>query len=291
MSNSFKQQITAELQKAKNAGGVRVERIRKILQDAASQTVSELKEGTGELRSIAKDSTTTLIETLKDKPQTSTQEVHTPVEVVIESADEPESLATLEVVTLEQPPATPVQLLGPAEDPIVAVSPVPVSPVAVSPVTASPVTASPIPEVLETPVEIAVAISEPTTQADQQSATEAEAATSTFVDSLKALIEQVRQSEAYAKLKRQFATIDTNLSARYGERYEAFKQEFNQDMQKAKIWYDGQRVNADATGSNWLERKQAEFEVKMSEAGATIASKEQKIKYLLKELWQTVTKS
>lgn len=286
MSNSFKQQITAELQKAKNAGGVRVERIRKILQDAASQTVSELKEGTGELRSIAKDSTTTLIETLKDKPQTSTQEVHTPIEVVIESADEPESFATLEVGTLEQPPVTPVELLNPAEDTIVTVSPVPVSPV-----TASPVTASPIPEVLETPVEIAVAISEPTTQSDQQPTTEAEAATSTFVDSLKALIEQVRQSEAYAKLKRQFATIDTNLTARYGERYEAFKQEFNQDMQKAKIWYDGQRANADATGSNWLERKQAEFEVKMGEAGATIASKEQKIKYLLKELWQTVTKS
>lgn len=273
MSNSFKEQITTGLQKAKNVGGSRAERVRKIFQDAWSQTASEFKEGTGELRSIAKDSTTTLIQTLTEKPQNSTQEVHSPVEVVIESEDESENLAENLAAVEESVPAQPVNL---AEDTIV---------------TVSPVTVSPIPEVLETPVEITVEILEPTHQSDQQPATDAQAVPPTFAESLKALIEQVRQSEAYAKLKQQFTTIDANLTTRYGERYEAFKQEFNQDMQKAKTWYGGQRANTDATGTNWLERKQAEFEMKMGEAGATIASKEQKIKYLLKELWQTVTKS
>ncbi len=122
-----------------------------------------------------------------------------------------------------------------------------------------------------------------------------------FADSLKALIGQMVRSfqagEAYAtlqqqfdKLKAQMAILDVKLTDRYGDRYSKFKQEFNQDVENTKAWYEGMRADADARGMNVIEYKQAELVIKMGEAGVTIAQKEAKIKQLLKELWQTATK-
>lgn len=61
MSDSIKERITADLQKAKTTGGARVSRIREIIQIAASEALAEFKAGSGEIRTIAKDSLSTVV--------------------------------------------------------------------------------------------------------------------------------------------------------------------------------------------------------------------------------------
>lgn len=248
MTNSVKDQLAADFEKAKSAGSVRVGRIRQIFQDAFAQTVTELKQGTGEIGSIAKDSTSTLTE-LKNAQKPTPQEV---VPVQVEIQDE-----GVEAPILSEP---------------------------ISEVAAPPTTAE----------EIVIEISP-----EQASSQQTESTTESLVDSLKASIQQVLRSlqegEASAtlqqqvvRLREQMVALDVKLSNRYGERYEGIKQGFNQDVENAKTWYAGMKTDANATGVNVLESKQAEIATKMGEAGTTIAQKEEKIKQLLKELWQTV---
>lgn len=249
MTNPVKEQLAADFDKAKSAGGARVGRIRQIFQDAFAQTVTELKQGTGEISSIAKDSTSTLTENLKNTQKPAPQEVPVQVEIQDESVEAP---IVIDLVTeVATPPAT-------AEEVVIEISPQPVS-------------------------------SQQTDESTPES----------LVDSLKALIQQmVRSFEAgesyttlqqqFTKLREQMAVLDAKLSNRYGERYARIKQDFKQDAEKTKAWYKGMKAEADATGVNVLEYKQAEINTKMGEAGTTIAQKEQKIKQLLKELWQTV---
>ena len=54
MSESIKDQITADLQKAKSEGKMRTDRIQGIVRDAFSQTIAEVKEGSGEIGSTVK---------------------------------------------------------------------------------------------------------------------------------------------------------------------------------------------------------------------------------------------
>lgn len=268
MTNPVKEQFATDLQKAKTAGGARVERIRKIFQDAFSQTVAELKEGTDEIRSIAKDSKSTLTDALKEKPNNVTQDVKAPVEVIIEVDTEP---ATTKTVEMQNVAETIVQIDPVAED-------------AAQPSESSSVDA----------LEIV-----PSTITDEQKAANQQTTSGTestgLLEVLKVLLERavqaVQSGEAYAKLKEQIGLVDSKLSARYGERYAAVKQEFRQDLQNAKTWYEGKKAETATSGTPWAEQKQAELNLKMDEAGATIASKEQKIKQLLKELWQTVSKA
>lgn len=67
MSGSIKERITADIQKAKTTGGARAGRIREIIQTAASEALNEFKQGSGELRTIAKDSLSTVVTNLDDK--------------------------------------------------------------------------------------------------------------------------------------------------------------------------------------------------------------------------------
>lgn len=248
-----KDQMSADFEKAKSAGSVRVGRIRQIFQEALSQTVSELKQGASEFGSIAKESTSTLTENLKSTQKSTPQEV-IPVQVEIHDDVDVANLIT----ELPEPVAeTPIE---------------------------QPLSASQTVVVIEAP-------------ATQQESTTPEA----LAASLKALIEQMVRSfksgETYATLQQQFAnlrekmaTLDDKLSNRYGNRYEKVKQDFSQDVENTKAWYERMKAEANASGVNVLEHKQAEITVKMSEAGATIAQQEAKIKQLLKELWRTKTK-
>lgn len=298
MKEQMKQQIATDFEKAKSAGGARVERIRQIFKDALAQTVTEVKAGTGEIGSIAKDSTSGLIDTLKQKQtaaQASTQTSPTvevkPIEVKIDdddSADDHTVESTVEPI------------VEPTVEPIVkyAIVDVADTTVYVEPVTMpeiAPETASTAP--METSIDANSTANE-IVHVETAEQTPPETA-QTFADSLKALAEQfiqdVKQGEAYAnlqqqfiKLKQQLGILDAKLSSRYGERYETIKQDFRNDATRIKTWYEGEKVNASATGTTWAEQKQSDLEGRFEQAGATIAQKEQKIKQLLKELWQTV---
>ncbi|MBF2048740.1 MAG: hypothetical protein EDM05_031170 [Leptolyngbya sp. IPPAS B-1204] len=309
MTNPKKDQIAAELEKIKALGGSRAERIRKIFQDAFSQTVTELKAGANEIGSVAKESTSTVISTLKEKRQAENETMQpaaAPVEVKIDDDDEnlvatPEANAT-DVVVEVQPSinqASPI-LESPVEP--LAVEPMGTTPVSfeqsVEPViepvvepVAEPV-AEPIVEIIEPAAQTSEAPIVPTAVADEETS---QSQVGSFADSLKTLAERllrtIQESETYASVsasvKQKLAMLDAKLTGRYGVRYETFKQEFQQDMAKAKVWYENTKANDAERGTSWVEQKQSELQTKMSETGATIAQKEQKIKQLLKEVWQT----
>jgi hypothetical protein len=90
----------------------------------------------------------------------------------------------------------------------------------------------------------------------------------------------------YAQLQAQLAVVQANLSARYGERYDEVKKH----LDDAKTWYERSQPKAEAAAEQ-VKHKRIEFENKLGEAGAALARREQRVKQLLKELWQSITES
>lgn len=66
MSNPMKDRLKTDLQAIKTEGGTRTSRIREIIQTAAVQTLTELKEGATEIRSTASQSVSSISQTLND---------------------------------------------------------------------------------------------------------------------------------------------------------------------------------------------------------------------------------
>lgn len=73
MSESMKERIAADLQKAKAEGGERAARIGGIIRQAAAQTVTEFKQGSTEVRAIAKDALASVVENLSEKTEPGTE--------------------------------------------------------------------------------------------------------------------------------------------------------------------------------------------------------------------------
>ncbi len=88
----------------------------------------------------------------------------------------------------------------------------------------------------------------------------------------------------YAQLQAQLAVLQANLAARYGERDDDVKRH----LDDAKTWYGRTHIQAETTAEQ-VKQKRIEFENKIGEAGSALAKKEQRVKQLLKELWQTIT--
>jgi hypothetical protein len=76
------------------------------------------------------------------------------------------------------------------------------------------------------------------------------------------------------------------LTSRYGAQYE----DVQRHLDNAKTWHENAKQQSDKIVPGQLQQKQSEFESKMGEAGSALARREKRIKQLLKELWQTVTK-
>lgn len=74
MADSIKDRITTDFQKVKTQGGTRAVRIGEIVREAASQAVTELKAGSSEVGTIAKDSFSTIADTFNEKSSNSSEE-------------------------------------------------------------------------------------------------------------------------------------------------------------------------------------------------------------------------
>ncbi|MGG6270286.1 hypothetical protein ACQ4M3_38140 [Leptolyngbya sp. AN03gr2] len=66
MSNSLKDRLKTDLQSMKAEGGTRTSRIREILQSAATQTLTELKEGATEIKLTASQSVSSIAQSFND---------------------------------------------------------------------------------------------------------------------------------------------------------------------------------------------------------------------------------
>lgn len=81
--STIKERIAQDLAQVKETGGARTKRIREIVQVAVNEAVNELKGGSGEIRNIAKDAVTAVIENFKAKGQQAKDETMAAMEGAI----------------------------------------------------------------------------------------------------------------------------------------------------------------------------------------------------------------
>jgi hypothetical protein len=248
MPESLKTKITDDLQKAKKEGQLRTNKIREIVQAAVSQTTSELKEGSSEIRAIVKEVISTVIEVFQDKGGEIKEEITASLEGAIEgiSHAKRQSIAKteLELKQLQAQIEAEETELQHQIDTVLA------------------------------DVEETGKSTEPTTKASIESA----------ISAIKDSEEVSLMQKRYAQLQAQLAILKANLSARYGERSEEIKKY----LDDAKVWYERSQPQAEAVAEK-VREKRSDFENKLGEAGTALARKEQRVKQLLKELWQSIT--
>lgn len=253
--NTMKDQIAADLQKAKEVSGARVERIRQIFRDALNQSVAELKEGGSEIGSIAK---TTLKVTLQDQSRPTNQDAvqrPIPVEVIIETEDETDDEMAQDAVH---------ETSAVQADDVIA------------------------PTVELTEIQVVQPDGSESSEVPQSGALQS--LLNRMVDLLKKEGVYDKVEQQWGEFRTQLENLDAKLDEQWGNRYITFKQDLRKDARGAKDWYSKTKESATSEGKFWVDEKQAELEMKAGEAGATLAQKEAKIKQLLKELWQTATR-
>ncbi len=258
MTNTVKERIAADLQKAKDEGGLRADRIKGIVQTAVALAVTELKGGSGELRGIVQDAIAAVVETLGDRTKDAKEEVTATVEGVVDGM----SRLQREAIAVTQ--AKVDQLQAELEDQE---------------------------QMLDAEVGGALATIESSFDAaDAETTPRLRSMVESAIHAIKERDEFSSLRQQYAKLQAKLEVLEANLAVRYGDRYEDAKQH----LDNAKVWYVKTRGEAQVSGPTALETKQVEVETKMGEAGVALAHKEEQvkaqIKQSLKELWQTVTK-
>jgi len=246
--NTIKEQITTDLQKAKEEGKLRSERIKEIVQSAVSQATSEVQEGSTEVRFIIKEAVTTVIENFKERGGELKDEVTASLQGAIEGI----SASKRQAIAKNQAEVQQLQAQIDADE-----------------------------QELQSQIDNALIDIEETTK-DTPSSTKL--AIESAINSLKDSEEANIMRKRYAQLQAQLSVLQANLAARYGERYEDIKKH----LDDAKTWYEKTQPQAEVTAEQ-VKQKRTEFEDKLGEAGAALAKKEQRVKQLLKELWQSVT--
>jgi F0F1-type ATP synthase membrane subunit b/b' len=88
MSNSVKDRIATDLRKAKSEGSLRAERVKDIVKAAVSQAMSEVKEGSFEIRTVVQDVIAAVVESVGDKGRESQEEITASVEGAIEGVSQ-----------------------------------------------------------------------------------------------------------------------------------------------------------------------------------------------------------
>ncbi|NJO79537.1 MAG: histidine kinase [Cyanobacteria bacterium RM1_2_2] len=242
------EEIKTELRKVQQEGQLRSERIREIVRTAIAQSATELKQGSGEIRSIVKGTLSAVIESLQDRGKSVQEDVTASIEGIVEGV----SQARREAISKSQNELTQLQnQIQDQENQMNA-------------------------EIEETLTEI--------NETGSGSSADVRDAIRNAITTLQDSEEATLLRKRYAQLQAQLAILKANLAARYGEQYEDLKHH----LEDAKVWYDSSRQNATTAESTPLEQKQSDFEQKMGEAGAAIARKEKQAKQILKELLNAV---
>jgi flagellar hook assembly protein FlgD len=73
--STVKERIAQDLAQVKEKGNARTQKIREIVQVAVTDAVNEIKDGSGEIRTIAQEAVTTVIENFKSKGQQAKDEM------------------------------------------------------------------------------------------------------------------------------------------------------------------------------------------------------------------------
>jgi hypothetical protein len=87
MANHLKEQITVALDKVKEKGKSRTDKIKDIIQTAISESSAEMKSGSEEMRSIAQEAIAIVIETYKDKGEAVKEEITASIEGIVNAVN------------------------------------------------------------------------------------------------------------------------------------------------------------------------------------------------------------
>ncbi|NJM67544.1 MAG: hypothetical protein HC851_18670 [Acaryochloris sp. RU_4_1] len=251
MSLPLKEQIKADLDKARLQGELRAKRIKMIVQSAVSQANAELKIGRKEIAPIVKDVLSSVIEALKDKQDPVQLEVSAAISGVVEAIETSKraelSQTQGEIRRLEaQVDVEEVQLQEDIRDILSEIQ-----------------------------------------QTNQDQSPSIKSAIQTAIDQLQESEEIKLMRKRYAQLKTQLAVVQAYLVNRYGDRYEAEVTEYLED---AKAWYQRAKHKPNFFTSK-VEQKWQQFETKLANIGTELAKRERKDKQLLLELWQSLSES
>lgn len=253
MAIDVKERIAEDLQKAKQEGGLRSDRIREIVKTAVAQAVGELKEGSGEIRTIAKDAVFAVIGLVKDKGQETKAEMAASVEGVIDGIRESRQAGINKTQSQMDQLQTDLETQT---------------------------------QQLEAEVDGAlVAISTEAQQSDSDVKRILEKVVATIRESKQFTVVQ----EQYAKLRSQLAVLDERLAEKYGDRYAQVKQQLEKYWEGSKSWYEKNRTEVESGEVNPVEKTQVGLGEKFAQAGSFVAHKEQEIKSKIKDLLHSET--
>ncbi len=204
--NQLKEQITTDLNQAKEAGQFRSGRVREIVQSAVSQVASEFKDGSNDVRLIVKDAISAALENLQSKGGELKEEVTASIEGAIEG------ISSLRRRSIAKTQAEIKQLQARLDT-----------------------------EENELQQEIESIISD-VEEAGKDSPPSIKASIESAINALKNSEEVTLMQKRYAQLQGQAAILRANLTARYGGRYEEVKEH----LDDAKAWYNQTRPQAEA---------------------------------------------
>lgn len=246
MTNSVKERIQEDLQKAKSEGSLRAERIREIVKSAVSEAVAEVSQGTGELKAIAKDALTAVFAVVRDRTTTRTEEMAASVEGVVEGIGE----FHREAIAQTQTQISDLRQTLDQTD-----------------------------RQFEEEITTALATVD-LPEADNTTKTPFKMLIDLVVNAVKEREVFDMFQQRYDHLKQQLAELDTRLQERYGDRYDEVKRQ----LETAQTWYASAKTKGESLGNEAKHFKQVELEEKAADLGTTIAQKEAEIKAQLREI-------
>jgi len=251
MAIDVKERIATDLQKAKQEGSLRSDRIREIVKSAVAQSLGEIKAGSGEIRTIARDAISAVIDLVKERGQEAKSEMAASVEGVVDGIRESRQTAIAQ--TQSQMDQLQTELEAHAQQ-------------------------------LEADVDGALVAIE--TEAKQSSSD-----VKTILEKIVGTVRESKQfavvQEQYTKLRGQLAVLDERLAEKYGDRYEQVKHQLEKYWDNAKVWYDKNRTEVEAGKVDPVEKTQVGLGEKFAQAGSFVAQKEQEIKSKIKDALQS----
>lgn len=247
MATDIKEQIAADLEKAKQEGSLRSDRIREIVKSAVAQAVNELKGGSGEIRTIAKDAIAAVIDLVKERGHEAKSEMMASVEGVVDGIRESRQNAMSNTQSQMDQLQTELDVQV---------------------------------QQLEADVDGALVAIEAEAK---QSNSDVKTLLEKVVDSVRDTKQFAVVQDQYAKLRDQLAVLDERLAEKYGDRYDQVKHQLEKYRDTAKVWYEKNRTEVEAGKVDPVEKTQVGLGEKFAQAGSFVAKKEQEIKSKIKD--------
>jgi myosin heavy subunit len=203
---SIKDKLTEDLDQAKEVGKLRSDRIREIITAAFSQLQAEIKEGSGDLRPLAKDAFAAVIATLQSTGSDAKEQVSASIEGIVDG------ISSARRKTIADTEAQMKQLEADLEA-----------------------------QEQQLEQEVATGLAG-VREASQEAPASLRQQIEETIAGLQDNEEVAMLKQRYAKLQAQLAVLKANLAARAGDYYD--KAQVHLD--EAKVWYDKARPQAES---------------------------------------------